>query len=172
MEDDTDKLTFAYETHKQIIGWINNCDVKNGILSALFGGLCATTKFNPQAVSTFYNESGVFMSFLLTALFIALVVSMIFYVYNALKVVYPNIKFSKNNKESLIFYRSISSWELEELRNRYRGLNKLRILEELLAQIHANSQICTKKFENFVKAVKGIIWFFFFYVFLKFFPIW
>lgn len=149
---------------ERIIGFIEKCDQKANILLAFIGVvmtiLFSSNLFNKiQQVLIFpfldywKNGEGCF-HYLRFLLFISLVSVFVFAglaIYYLIKVVRPQI--DNNGSLSRIYFGHISAMPINDFMNP----QSYKYEEDILQQIHINSQICTKKYKNLRKAINYII---------------
>ena len=142
----------------QINQWINNCDTKASILLALIGilvGVIFSNKYNYKLVSIYYlNPLPPSWQLIIYSIFLIISVIMILLgILNFLKIICPKFNVDSSNKDSLIFYASISENSLKEYENKIKSA-EYSFREDLISQIHINASICTEKFENYKQGLK------------------
>ncbi len=149
----------------RIIGFIDNCDQKANILLAFIGVIMTillTSNMSSKVqnlliipfVNYWKNDIGTFHCgrFLL---FISITCVCFFAgcaLYYLIKVVRPQI--DNKGSKSRIYFGHISTMTFEEFKNRPQDYD---YEDDLLQQVHINSQICTRKFTNLRKAINYII---------------
>lgn len=163
------KKEYAENVHEQVINWTNNCDTKTSILLALEGVLLSvffTSDFVLKVLSaigknfiTYWKNiphKGQF-DLLSLVIIISFVLTMFFIVkalWKQIKVLYPDVKLSEENEQSLIFFNSIDKMNIETYMKKINETSDKELVEDRINQIHICSQICAKKFSNYTSSIK------------------
>lgn len=165
------KKEYAENVHEQVINWTNNCDTKTSILFALEGVLLSfffTSDYVFDVLSTigknfktYWEENPHTGQFdILACLIIISFISIIFFlgsaIWNQINVLYPDIKSSGENKESLIFFGSICEMGNEKYKKKINENSERDLIEDRINQIYVCSKICEKKFSNYTRSIKWL----------------
>lgn len=137
----------------QINQWITNCDTKSSILLALIGIFVSVVFSNDYfyRLISIYNLNPLPYSIELVFYSIFLIISLILILHGVIRLILsilPQFNFNDSNKNSMIFYASISKNSFEEYSNGIKS-QEYSLSDDLISQIHINANICTKKFENY-----------------------
>lgn len=163
------KKEYAENVHEQVINWTNNCDTKTSILLALEGVLLSvffTSDFVLKVLSaigknfiTYWKNiphKGQF-DLLSLVIIISFVLTMFFIVkalWKQIKVLYPDVKLSEENEQSLIFFNSINDMDIETYLKKVNETSDEELIADRINQIHICSKICAKKFSNYTSSIK------------------
>jgi len=138
------KIEANYKNLERVNNWITNCDTKAGVVIA-FNGIFLTyliTK-TPVIKKIILERSADITSLSLYIIFCAYAVLLCISVYNALKVINPDIK---EKIPSLFFFCSVAKMDHNDYKQEMLRLTEERIEEELINQTYVNSKIVTNKF--------------------------
>ena len=69
-------------------------------------------------------------------------------VFRLILCILPQFSFNESNKDSLIYYASISKNSIDGYLNKIKN-QEYSLSNDLISQIHINANICTEKFENY-----------------------
>lgn len=137
----------------QINLWINNCDTKASILLALIGivvNVVFSNDFSYRLISIYHlNPLPCSIELILYSIF--LIISLILIIHGIIRLILcilPQFSFNESNKDSLIYYASISENSIDEYFNKIKN-QEYSLSNDLISQIHINANICTEKFENY-----------------------
>ena len=133
----------AYKSLETIFGWIGNMDTKASFLLAylavLIGFVVSNGKPNlplPSPVGVWY----VVKLICVIALYCTLLISVALF----FSTLTARIK-SKKDVKSLLFFGTIAGIPMNEYKSKVLYRDKDKQLEDIVEQIHINSEICTKK---------------------------
>lgn len=159
----------AYQCIGMINSWISNIDTKTSFALAFVGVLIGVI-FNrgiPKAfvtitmVSKVSELSGgdIIAAILVGILYIASFLS----VFTFLLVMIARVK-NIRNIQSVFFFDSIANQDLSDYQNRIEMISEKEMIEDLVEQIHTNSQICMKKvkyykYSTYLLVITMILWF-------------
>lgn len=113
---------------------------------------------SPNSIFNITIEKDILALILLTVLTATAIIS-IMYLLIALK---GNISLDEYNEEGLnlesnIFWGSISKKRYNHFKNEVMNINENDLINDITSQIFINSKICNKKFENYNKGIRYII---------------
>ena len=137
-------------------GWIENADNKVSVSMAVLSGIYAAFAF---VAAKFQGKSGlalIYMKWIHDGLFALSLVLMGVAVLYYVLAIKPNLKSSGKKKEIKrcpIFFGDISSIDVDGYRILMKNVTKKQFVDELITEIHCNSQICTKKMKNYQTAI-------------------
>ena len=139
------------EFFDNINSWINNIDSKISFALA-FSGIFLLNVFE-NGNDFIINVKNLFISFsIILLLQILLQIAMysvnILSIYFFIKALTPKIK-RINQQKSLLFWGDISTFNLNEYKNRLNQLNNEKIKNTYIEQIYTNSIICKNKCKNY-----------------------
>lgn len=154
----------------QINQWINNCDTKASILLALIGiviGVLFSNNYSYRLISIYYlNPLPDYSGLVFYSIF--LIISFILILHGVIRLILcilPQFSFNESNKDSLIYYASISKNSIDEYFKKIKS-QEYSLSDDLISQIHINANICTEKFENYKLGLISTIFGFIFLVIL------
>ena len=153
----------------RIIGFINNCDQKAGIMLATIGVMIAVgcTSDSFTELKRIVDEIMKFKGCRDYAFFIWIIVSVSSLCFGLYKIILsltacidPNILKEKGISEikSIIFFGDISNRnDFNDFKKDFTDTSVEEYLNDLLSQIYINSHICDRKFENYNKGRTNFI---------------
>lgn len=145
--------------------WIINCDNKSLILVTLIGiivGIFATSSAEKLlAIYLYIYSHPTYFNLLYfkgSISSVLLILIGIWYIIQSIiaKTDPPSEKGLIN--DSLIYYGTISNYSYEKYEKKMVDIGEESLKKEIISQIYINSEICTKKFENYNKGLKFSIW--------------
>lgn len=150
----------AYRTLELTNSWVNNVDTKISFALALVGVLSAFifTVGLPRAIQNVVNKGNwasltggdVIAVLFVTLLYFACLSSIICLLLGM-------IARTKANGDSLFFFGTISAKKFEDYKKKLKHLEEEHILDDLIEQIHTNSQICKKKMSYYNKGIRLLL---------------
>ena len=151
-EDKLDRSKYVYE---QVNSWIENADNKVSISCGIFSGVFGVITFLSERLAASVSVNGCWQTIYHWCFGIGLVLmlfSILFYVL----AINPNLGKSgkkKNGtapkKEYPIFYGDIAELKLSDYMKAMNQATDTDFINELQAEAHYNSEICTKKMKNY-----------------------
>lgn len=173
MEDSNAKIEDLKYRLERVVGWVNNCDQKAGILLAIEGVILTIicTSNNIQLIHNrlikpiyeyWNNDIGCFsivntlQIILLGVMSFCIVKSMFFLLRGIMGITDPKLfKDAGLTERSLLHFESISKYEkFLDYRKAANNQGVESIINDFQSQIFINSKICTWKFEWHKKAVR------------------
>lgn len=135
-------------------GWIENADNKVSVSCGMFSVVFGIVSFLVEHYSNMTDMpvANEFWHCIYKGSFVISLIVMVVAVLFYARAITPNLKSSgekKIPKKYPIFYGDISSLRLTEYRERIINGNDNDFKEELIREIHTNSQICTRKMKQY-----------------------
>lgn len=160
IENVDSKISYALAFIGILLGFIITKDKPIDIGDTVVDILEKTSVFlaSPNRVFNITIEKNILALVLLTALTTTAIISII-YLLIALK---GNIGLDEHNEDGLniesnIFWGSISKKRYIDFKNEVININENDLINDIISQIFINSKICNKKFKNYNKGIKYII---------------
>ena len=165
----------AYRSLDNINSWIINSDTKASIVLGLLGVLFTIIFSNSdfinilnKLINEIFNDIMFCDIFYLIIMFFSLVL-FINGIYNLILVLIPKLKLNINKRKSILYFGDICSFEsVNEFKYKVYHTKKGELLDDVLNQVYINSNICTKKFNNYKVGLSriflGVLIFFVFYM--------
>lgn len=159
----------AYQSIGMINSWISNIDTKTSFALAFVGVLIGVI-FNrgiPKAFATVTMVSRISElrgGDIIATILVALLYMVSFLsVCSFLLVMIARVK-NVRNTQSVFFFGSIANQKLVDYQSRIGMISEKEIIEDLVEQIHTNSQICMKKIKyykygTYLLVITMILWF-------------
>ncbi len=154
-----EQIKDAKDTLARIISFIYNCDTKSGmalagsgVLSLILGNSGVINKILNVLANKNDNNIILIVIFLL-----ALSVCAYFFFRGVHKLscaISANLVCSGKNLRT--YFADIGNTDLEVYKKTYLQHTKQEIIDDLLEQIHVNSIVCTKKYNNYNKGLRYI----------------
>ncbi len=154
-----DQIRDAKETLARIIGFIYNCDTKSGmvlagsgVMSLILGNSGVLNKIVNVCANT-NNNSWVLVAIFMLALFVC---GVYFFagIYKLSCAISAKLVCSGKNLRT--YFADIAKEDLETYKQNFLHNTRQEIIEDLLEQIHVNSIVCTKKYQNYNKGLSYI----------------
>lgn len=160
-----------YSTLDRIIGWVENCDTKASVLTALVGvfiSVLFTSSFITDSLRKivspilFYwkTGSGYFCLFstLKLMIFIGMAICFLFALSYLLKTLSAKTSSKQTidnnvNSDSLIHYGSIQTKFFNEFKSNILAETEEDKFDDILSQIYINSKRCQEKFNDYNKSI-------------------
>lgn len=157
----------AYRTLELTNAWVGNVDTKISFALALVGVLSAFVFKGglPSAFQTVIDKGNwslitggdIISVMIVSLLYLTSLSSLVFLLFGM-------IARTKANGDSLFFFGTIGAKKLEDYKSKINGYEEEHIKDDLIEQIHTNSQICKKKMWFYNKGmllilVTVILWF-------------
>ncbi|MBU7218583.1 hypothetical protein [Staphylococcus gallinarum] len=145
------------ETLETIRSWINNCDTKVSFALTfevfLLGFIFSND--NLKNLTEIKKEINLYSIILLVS-FLITMMFLLFALVHFYKTLKANTNFEGNypNMKSVLYYGSISDGDFNHFRQNVNNLDIYKLNQDYLMQIHINSVICQKKFDNYNKGLK------------------
>lgn len=157
----------AYRTLELTNSWVGNVDTKISFALALVGVLAAYVFKDglPSAFQTVIDKGN--WSLITGGDIIAVVIVVLLYLASFSSLVLlllGMIARTKAKGDSIFFFGTIGAKKLEDYKSKIKGYEEEQIKDDLIEQIHTNSQICKKKMWFYNKGillilVTVILWF-------------
>lgn len=180
-----DKKTFesySQSTHNKIINWTENCDSKISIMLALLSvsiSILFTSSYITNAILNLikpivtYCRNNIgefyFIAFICISSLLAALCLFTFSFIFLIKGLTANIDKTNENENSIHFFGTLQNMDIEKYKLKIDSISDDEIKDDILNQIYICSEICTKKFKAYNKAVGYIKYgFLFLFVFLIF----
>lgn len=159
------------EVLNRINTWIANCDTKISFALA-FSGVLFGIFFTSDIIQSSLKEnlSNIrdlevakilsFISLLCTIGFIICLFLSVCYFFKGLKGQINNSIYKQEGLEtnSLLFFGTIKNMKYQDFKDTVTDIEKVKLENDYLSQIHINSTICNSKFIYYNKGMKFLIW--------------
>lgn len=159
-----DKINFYFNVLTRLDANIATADAKsNSSLTYLFAILTFLVGIVGSYIGSLEKLSIECLNGMDAFIIIVVIIDIFLFVmwYSAcIEVINPNLQTTENendNYQSVIFFKSIRSLEMQDFISYTRELNEQEQLSDLLKQIHIVSVIVDKKYENFIKIHKWVV---------------
>ena len=152
------KLEANYKNLERVIEWIKNADSKASITLAFDAAAIALIVQKLSSVLSFIKSEIIADEFVAVAaiiLFCAFIISFILSVYNAFRVLLPNIK--PRSEHPLFFFKTIANFSLSDFQKKMANITGSEIIKTVSEQTHINSKIASLKFDYLDKSWKYLI---------------
>lgn len=140
-----EQLEAAERTLDRLLEWVGRSDTKFSIVlgvdTGMLGFLATSFPAGPVPVS----------AIVLAGVSVALLLASLFFVYRG---TYPR---TKGPQDSLIYFRSIAGKDLNDFKKRFRACGADDHLDDVLEQVHRNSEILDIKFVELRRAYRCLL---------------
>lgn len=166
--DDPERIKIALDIIKRIDSYIVSTNTKSAVCLTYCAAVIAASVFLLRSASDLQISSiNIWPLSILCLSFLAVLISAFRAICLAFRVIFPNTSSTPNNKSnysSVFFYGDISSVSEKSYISKFREISQREITNDLLAQIHAASDVASKKMQllkSMTKAVYVNLGFFF-----------
>lgn len=160
IENADSKISYALAFIGVLLGFIVSRDKPIDVGSTVVNAFNRIGMFldNPNSIFNITIEKNILVLVLMTILMTTAIISII-YLLIALK---GSIDLHEYNEEGLtiksnIFWGSVSKKKYKDFRYDVTNISENDLMNDITSQIFINSKICNKKFENYNKGIKYII---------------
>jgi hypothetical protein len=140
-----DQLEAAEKRLDRLLDWISRSDAKFsfvlGVDTGMLGFLATSAPLSSVPLRTL----------VLAAVAVALIVASLVFIYRG---TYPR---TKGPGRSLVYFGSIAGEDLEDFRERFRACSPEGHLDDVLEQVHRNSEIVDRKFAELRRAYRCLL---------------
>lgn len=153
----------AYRNLDNINLWIVNSDTKASIILGLIGVLFTIIFSNANFLILLIKlineifDNIMFSDIIYLVIMIFSIALFINGIYKLILVLIPKLKLNINNEKSILYFESICSFEsVNDFKHKVYHIKKVELLDDLLNQIYINSNICSKKFNNYNAGLRSV----------------
>lgn len=149
----------AEHTLDLINSWINTIDTKASYALSLTSILTGFILIQgvPQAFSSFVASEKISFSVFASAILVALLYIFSYSAICLLLIAIMARVTPKSNANSHLFFWHISKWKLQQYTKEFTTLTEAEYVNELLEQIHTNSNICSKKSTYYQRGIYTLL---------------
>ena len=155
----------AYRNLDNINLWIVNSDTKTSIILGLIGVLFTIIFSNSDFLILLIKlineifDNIMFSDIIYLIIMIFSIGLFINGIYKLILVLIPKLKLNINNGKSILYFGSIYSFgSVNDFKHKVYRIKKGELLDDLLNQIYINSNICSKKFNNYNAELRSVIY--------------
>jgi len=146
------RINANYKNLERIINWIQNADYKASIILLFNGGIIAILADKLSNLLKFILSANLILMHIYLILIFVFFILFLLSIYNAFKVLLPDVK--SRSKYKLFFFMSICDLSKEEFTEKMKLLSDDEIIENLSEQSYITSEIAKTKFYHLGKSWK------------------